>query len=435
LKLIFSRSLALVNQLENKFNAKLILLLLMCNCAPVGQESISDSQDPSAVKALMEKSSQKVPAEKIEVRKLSKGSNFYELLKNLNFERSDSFNLIEAAKKVHSVSKLQAGTEFRFKITEKNDLNEEKIESMTIVISQTEQAQCERLHENWKCKIITFDITADIVDFQGQVDLTLWGSATAAGMDPGVVIKLSEVFAWQLDFNREIRAGDRWRLTVERLNVNGKKIGWGNILAAEYVNHGESFMAIRFPQTGTSKGYFDSEGISLRKMFLKSPIKFGRVTSRFNRRRFHPILKRKIPHNGVDYGARKGTPVYAVGDGKVVRRGYKSASGNYIKIRHNSVYQTSYAHLNGFARGLRKGRKVKQGEVIGYVGSTGRATGPHLHFAFFERRRFVDPLGVKFPNAAPVPKNKLSDFKQMSAHVTQKLPLWLDDDVISQNQL
>jgi murein DD-endopeptidase MepM/ murein hydrolase activator NlpD len=419
--------------LKNKIFAKLILLILMCNCAPVGQESVSGNQDASVVNTLIEKASLKLPSEKLEVRKLKKGSNLYELLKDMNFERKEIFALIEAAKKVHSVSKLQAGTEFKFKIVEKHNLVEEKIESMTIVISHTEQAQCERQQQNWKCKIITYDITADIVDFQGLVDLTLWGSATEAGMDPGVVIKLSEVFAWQLDFNREIRAGDRWRLTVERLNVNGKNIGWGNILAAEYVNQGESFLAIRFPQTGTSKGYFDPEGTSLRKMFLKSPIKFGRVTSRFNRRRFHPILKRKIPHNGVDYGARKGTPVYAVGDGKVVGKGYKSASGNYIKIRHNSVYQTSYAHLNGFARGLRKGRKVTQGEVIGYVGSTGRATGPHLHFAFFERRRFVDPLGVKFPNAAPVPKSKLSDFKQMSAQVTQKLPHWPDDYVISQN--
>lgn len=175
---------------------------------------------------------------------------------------------------------------------------------------------------------------------------------------------------------------------------------------------------------GESKGYYSSDGSSLRRMFLKSPIHFARISSRFQKKRFHPILKIHRPHNGVDYAARRGTPVRAVGDGTILLAGRRGGAGNMIKIRHNSTYQTAYLHLQNFAKGIRKGTRVKQGQIIGYVGSTGMSTAPHLHFEFYQNGRFVDPLGRKFPSAEPVAAHLLERFQNEATVYRRSLPPW-----------
>jgi murein DD-endopeptidase MepM/ murein hydrolase activator NlpD len=260
--------------------------------------------------------------------------------------------------------------------------------------------------------------------FTGTVASSLWESAEDIGVDPILIVQLTEIFAWQVDFNREVQPGDQWRLVVEERFARDQAIGWGSILAAQYVNQGETFTAVKFPQEGPGGAYFTPDGESLRRMFLKSPIKFGRISSRFSHKRFHPILKKNRPHLGVDYAAPIGTPIRAVGDGRIVYLGRNGGSGKMIKIRHNSVYQTAYLHLNGYAKGLRRGSRVQQGQLIGYVGQTGLATGPHLHFAFYENGRYVDPLGRKFPAADPVPDEKLTSFKKVARGIIPQLPDW-----------
>ncbi|MGE4132796.1 MAG: M23 family metallopeptidase, partial [Bdellovibrionales bacterium] len=226
-----------------------------------------------------------------------------------------------------------------------------------------------------------------------------------------------------VDFSREVRVRDRWRLTVEQKLVRGRPIGWGSILAAEYENAGELHTALLY-QDGESSGYYGLDGSNLRRMFLKSPIKFGRISSRFNRKRFHPVLKIRRPHLGVDYAAARGTPIRSVGDGTVLLAGWKGGGGRTVKIRHNSTYQTSYLHMSGFAKGIKRGTRVKQGQIIGYVGATGLATGPHLHFEFSVNGKVVDPLKAKFPTADPIPKTKIASFKAQISGLLATLPGW-----------
>lgn len=263
------------------------------------------------------------------------------------------------------------------------------------------------------------------VTFQGEVTSTLWESAVDAGMDPNLIAELAEVFAWQIDFSREVQRGDRWRLAVDQKLLADQPAGWGRIEAAQYdpVYRDEPFTGIYF-EDGSTHGYFEPDGESLRRLFLRSPVRYSRISSRFSRSRYHPVLKKRRPHRGVDYAAAPGTPVRAVGDGRVLIAGVLGGNGNFVKIRHNSTYQTGYSHLQGFARGIKPGKFVRQGDVIGYVGSTGLATGPHLHFSFYENGRYVDPLGRKFPSADPVPRRLKSHFQDTAHAALDELPEW-----------
>ena len=268
--------------------------------------------------------------------------------------------------------------------------------------------------------------TEDIVikSFRGVVDTSLWESAAKAGMSSRLINALAEIFAWQLDFSRELKKGDRWRLAVEQRLVEGEVVGWGNVLVCEYQKADHTFTAVRFPQSGDAGSYYQPDGASLQAMFLKAPIRFARITSRFSSMRFHPVLKVSRPHNGVDYGAPTGTPIMAVGGGRVDFAAFNGESGRMIRIRHNETYQTEYKHLSRFAAGLKVGASIEQGEVIGYVGATGLATAPHLHFAFYEHGRYVDPLGLSFPSAAEVAVDQQEAFGKTSLEALKLLPGW-----------
>ena len=288
-----------------------------------------------------------------------------------------------------------------------------------------------KVNDTWVAEKITETVDIKVLTFSGLVTSSLWESAQKAKMDPNLISELADIFAWEVDFSREVRENDRWRLTVEQKLVKGEPVGWGSILAAEYENAGTPYQAALFRLNGEDIGYFTPEGASLRKMFLKSPIRYGRITSGFSMRRFHPILKTRRPHLGVDYAAPIGTPIRAVGDGTITSAGWNGGGGNVIRLRHNSQYQTIYKHLNGFAKGIRSGAKVKQGQVIGYVGNTGLSTGPHLHFEFYHAGRYVDPLKKKFPSADPVPTAHLEQFRAESSILISALPSWENLEVAS----
>ena len=277
---------------------------------------------------------------------------------------------------------------------------------------------------NWSAEIHEAVVETQTAAYAGVVTTTLWNSASIAGMDPNLIQQLAEVFAWQVDFNREVQEGDRWRLTVKRHYVAGKPIGFGEIIAAEYENAGLVYTAVHYEGEGQGTQYYMPDGSSLRRMFLKSPIKFGRITSGFTSRRFHPVLKVVKPHLGVDYGAPMGTPVMSVGHGVITLAGRRGGSGNTLEVKHNAVYSTAYKHLSRFAPGIGPGSRVQMGQVIGYVGATGLATGPHLHFEFRESGRVLDPQGIKFPRADPVPESEHKRFLATAAQATSELPPW-----------
>ena len=375
--------------------------------------------------------------------KIPRQSTLYEQLRELGLSPQSIIELIENARSYTSLDKIPVNFTFYsswspiyqgpwkqpFKEAKKDatlsDVSDFfQLDSLEFLINNTNSIIATQNDDVWVIKEKKYPVSRIRRSFFGNVNYSLWDSATQAGMPAQLISQLTEIFAWQVDFGREVRPGDKWRLVVDELFVRDKSIGWGSIQAAEYINREETYTAVRFELEDGRCEYFAPDGQSLRRMFLKSPIEFGRISSKFTKNRFHPILKRNRPHNGVDYAAPIGTPVRAVGDGRISYLGRNGGSGKMIKIRHNSTYVTAYLHLNAYKKGLRRGVKVKQGDIIGYVGKTGLATGPHLHFEFHEHGRYVDPMGIKFPSADPVPAKKTDSFKQLVAEVLPLLPSW-----------
>jgi murein DD-endopeptidase MepM/ murein hydrolase activator NlpD len=257
--------------------------------------------------------------------------------------------------------------------------------------------------------------------FVGTVYSDIWSSAAAAGLSAGEVAQMAEIFAWQLDFSRDLQPGDRWRLTFE--NAPRASQHRGAILAAEVERGERVFQAIRYV-SGKQSGYYTADGGSLQRQFLRSPLYKTHVTSAFAKHRFHPILKVSLPHLGVDYGAPYGTPVMAAGDGVVLAASYHGGSGKSVVLSHGNRYETRYKHLSRYAAGLKVGQRVNMGQVIGYVGATGLATGPHLHFEFYDGRRVINPEAAQFPAVDVVPPQERGVFMQLVAQARVSLPPW-----------
>jgi len=243
-----------------------------------------------------------------------------------------------------------------------------------------------------------------------RIDGSLYQALVQQDVHPVLVLRLSEVFAWQVDFFR-LRAGDSLRVLYEQRTVDGEAIIPGEIIAAYLKHRGTMYHAFRFEEGGEAD-YYDEEGQSLRRQLLKAPLRYTRISSGYSERRFHPVLREYRPHRGVDYAAPRGTPVRAVGNGLVTEAQYDGPNGNYVKVRHNGTYTSAYLHLSGFAEGVHPGTKVKQGETIGYVGSTGRSTGPHLDYRLWRRDRPVDPTSLDLPPSHPVQPHKLPAFQR-----------------------
>lgn len=364
---------------------------------------------------------------------MPKNSSTYTELKKLGFTAQEINKLSVSSKPVSPLNRIHAGTPFTVWWSSEAKLEKKKLE---IGLSPTKVLRFALDAEDWKPELIDLPVEKSTKTFTGLVKTSLWNSAIDAGMEAHLIAELAEIFAWQIDFSREVRWGDRWRLVVNEKFVDGKSIGWGSIVAAQYsTSSGELFTGIKYPQNAENASYYQEDGSSLRRLFLKNPIKFGRITSRFTNRRFHPVLKKNRPHYGVDYAAPTGTPVRSVGDGKIVYIGRKGGSGKMIKVRHNSVYTTAYLHLSRYAKKLKRGSTVKQGETIGYVGQTGLATGPHLHFSFYKHGRYADPLSVKFPSADPVAQGEMGAFALVAKKLMQTLPEWETTETIAEQEL
>jgi len=247
----------------------------------------------------------------------------------------------------------------------------------------------------------------------GRISQSLFVSAQRSGLSDALILQLAKIFQWDIDFALDLRRGDEFSVILEELYVDGRFIGHRDILAAEFVNQGEVFRAVRFEPGDTGEGgYYTPNGKSLRKAFLRAPLEFSRISSNFDLRRVHPLFNRLRPHRGIDYAAPSGTPIRAAGSGRVQIAGKSAANGNYIVLQHSAEYQTKYLHLSRFAKGLRAGIKVRQGELIGYVGQTGWATGPHLHYEFLVNGAHQNPRTVKLPNDAPISRKQLVAFRE-----------------------
>jgi len=255
----------------------------------------------------------------------------------------------------------------------------------------------------------------------GRIKSSLFEAAAEAGVSDRIIMNLTGIFAWDIDFVLDIRAGDSFSVIYAQLWRDGKKLGDGDILAAEFINQGRAYRAVRYQDPAGRVDYFTPDGTSVRKAFLRAPLTFSRISSNFNPHRRHPILHTIRAHQGVDYAAPRGTPVKAAGDGKVIYRGRKGGYGNTVILQHGSNITTLYAHLSRFAKSARFGARVRQGEVIAYVGSTGLATAPHLHYEYRVNGVHMNPRTVKLPDAAPIDRAYLGDFQKTARPLLHQL--------------
>ncbi len=310
---------------------------------------------------------------------------------------------------------MKAGTSYKL-LFEKGDS-----ERIAFMIYEQDQVNRAILHFEDSLYIthVALETRSDLKYASGTIETSLWNSVVESGFDPMLAVELSEIYAWSIDFFT-LQKGDKYKIIYEENYIDNKPLGIRKIYGAWFRHSGTEFYAIPFIQD-SSESFFDREGNSLRKAFLKAPLRYSRISSRFSSSRMHPILRIRRPHYGVDYAAPTGTPVEAIGDGRVIMAEYQNESGRIVKIRHNSVYTTAYMHLSRYGKGIRPGVYVKQGDIIGYVGSSGLATGPHLDFRFYKNGDPVDPLKVEAPSVDPVSEENRAKFQKISKVVVTLL--------------
>ncbi|UCC26546.1 MAG: M23 family metallopeptidase [Gemmatimonadales bacterium] len=356
-----------------------------------------------------------LPAEALEVRELGRGGTLGQVLE-ATLDYNDQQALLMAFREQASPRRLREGTEVTLRYLQAGSVpaNQGVLRGIDVALSRDETVRLTRVGGAWDSELVTTPVYTDTVMVAGEVATSLWESVISnAGLEGAhyqdrvvLVDLLDRIFQWQLDFSRQVQRGDYFRVAFEREVRPDGSMKRGTILAAEFVNVGRPFHAVWFDPNGDGDGsYFDLDGKSVRRAFLLKPLEFRRISSRYTSGRFHPILKRWRAHRGVDYAADRGTPVMATSDGVVIQRGPNGGLGNAVEIRHPNGFITRYGHLNGFRSGVSVGSRVKQGEVIGYVGSTGLATGPHLHYEMLRSGRHVDPLSVDLPAGDPVPED------------------------------
>ena len=340
---------------------------------------------------------------------LKAGDTLYENLIREGISAAEILDLQDKIKSVVDFNYIPAGSKYSLKYDPKGTLKEFTYEPTPFDIFHISLPNS----DSEDLKVVKEDISQEIVQMDGTIKSSLYESMLECADSPQLAIQMAEIFAWQIDFLTECREGDTFKILVEK-QYKGDFYRWGKILAAQY--EGEllsKYDAVLFEAPSGNIDYYTKEGKSLRKAFLRAPLNYKYISSYFSNNRLHPILRIWRPHLAIDYAAPSGTPVSVIGDGTVIYKGWDDGYGNYIKIRHPNNYETGYGHLSRFANGLKKGQKVKQGEIIGYVGATGLATGPHLDFSISENGKKVDFLKLKLPAASSINPQYITQFNEV----------------------
>ncbi len=347
--------------------------------------------------------------------------------KNVTVKNGDSLSLIfsrqglspqqlhqvlSLGKEAKVLTRLFPGDKLKLNITD-----DKQLKALSYDIDQTKTLHITQRSDNiggYTATTEALQIETRTTNSSGVIDSSLFLGAQKAGLSDNLTMELAGIFGWDIDFALDIRKGDSFTVVYEEHYLDGKKLRNGKILAAEFNNRGKAYRAVRYTDSKGDSDYYSPDGKSMRKAFLRTPVEFSRISSRFNLKRKHPVLNKIRAHKGVDYAAPRGTPIRATGEGKVVHRGNKGGYGRTIIIQHGSRYSSLYAHMKNYARGMKNGKRVKQGQIIGYVGSSGLATGPHLHYEFRLNGAVRNPLTVKLPDAAPLAKKYRADFNTKS---------------------
>ncbi|MDO6595018.1 OapA family protein [Neptuniibacter sp. 1_MG-2023] len=346
---------------------------------------------------------------------IGSGDNLTSMFKKAGLTARDVYNVASAAKDSKSFTRLFPG------------------QTLSFVIKEGELHKLRHRESELKHTLLTKTPTGFNVDIierkpdiehkytAGTIQDSLFLAGEEAGLSSKKIMELASIFGWDVDFVLDIRKGDSFSLIYEEKFLDGKKIGEGPIIAAQFINRGSKFTALRYTNSEGDSSYFTPEGYSMRKAFLRAPVGFARISSKFSLNRKHPVLNRIRAHKGVDYAARTGTPIKAAGDGKIIFRGKKGGFGNVVIVQHGSNITTLYAHMSKFKGGQKTGTRIKQGQVIGFVGQTGLASGPHLHYEFRVNGVHKNPLTVKLPQALPIAENERPTFKSTASALLAQL--------------
>ena len=337
---------------------------------------------------------------------ITKDLTLSEIFSSFGLSHEVTYQVVKASKPVYNLRKLKVGNRFELEM----DVNGNLI-TFRYHLDLDNFLEVLQGEKGYETLLQPFDYEKIEHSVFGTIESSLFLAINRLGEKDQLALDMAEIFSWDIDFNTEIQAGDYFRLIVEKLSLEGKFVKYGRILAAEFYNDGKIFKAYFFEDPEGEQGYYNATGYSLKRDFLKSPVKFSRISSRFSHRRFHPILKRVRPHLGVDYAAPRGTPVVAAGKGRIRFRGWKGGFGKYIVIKHSNGFTTRYAHLSRFRSGLSRGSRVVQGQTIGYVGSTGLSTGPHLDYRVTRDGVFVNPVSLKMKPTKPLKSRYRSIFE------------------------
>lgn len=342
----------------------------------------------------------------VEEHKVGKGEFFSTILDKNGVPAKRVYDLTQRCKGVFDVRQIRVGNEYH------TYFSKDSVPSLHYLVYERDAHSFVvfGLKDSLTVAIHEKEIETTLHYAEVTINNSLWVDLQNAGVTPLLALALSDIYAWSIDFFG-LQKGDSFKALYEVMSYKGDILDIGNVKYAEFVHAGKSYQAYHYVLDGQGNEYWNEKGESMRKAFLKAPLNYKRISSGFTYARRHPITRKVQPHTGIDYAAPAGTPVVSIGDGVVVERGYKGAGGHTVKIKHNSVYTSAYLHLSKYGKGISVGTRVKQGQVIGYVGSTGRSTGPHLDFRVWKNGTPINPLTMKMPPAVPVPKDKMDEFE------------------------
>lgn len=347
------------------------------------------------------------------------GDNLSLIFPRVGLSARDVYNVAQLGKDIKPLLNLKPGQTLRFDLKQQQDST--SLQKLQLILSPIKTLEVTSTQDGFNVDTINKEYDIQQVVTSGTIKSSLFGAGIDAGLSNNLIMQLAHIFGWDIDFALDLREGDQFKLIYTENYLDDKKVSDGVIQAAEFTNHGKTYKAIRYTDGAGDSHYFAPNGDSMRKAFSRTPVQFTRISSRFSLGRKHPILNKIRAHKGVDYAAPKGTPIMATGDGKITFLGRKGGYGRVIIISHAGKYSTLYGHMSKFRRGLKRGKRVKQGDVIGYVGMSGLATGPHLHYEFRVNGVHRNPLTVKLPKADALPKKYRSDFKQKAQLLLAKL--------------
>lgn len=353
----------------------------------------------------------------VQEERFQRGDTFAALLDRLGIDDADADRVLANREALGLLRLLRPGTAVRVQTSEQG-----RLLSMQFLSGKDRMLSLDSSPEGFRINERVAPLDRRIEMKSGTIRSSLFAATDNAGVPDSVAGQLADIFGGDVDFHRDLRRGDHFTVVYEMHTLDGRQVRSGRVLAAEFINQSRAYRAVWFDGGDGKGGYYTPNGRNLRKAFLRSPLEFSRITSGFAMR-FHPVLNKWRAHQGVDYGAPTGTRVKATGDGVVEFAGRQGGYGNLVILRHNGSYSTRYAHLSGFAQSLRKGMRVAQGDVIGFVGATGLATGPHLHYEFRINNEYRNPLTLAFPAAEPVAAERLAAFRASTSQLAARLDL------------